>query len=751
MKWMVHKIGVMLLIALIAVTLAQVKSNAQNTWHIAKGPLMTRWDKQVSPANAWPDYPRPQLVRKTWENLNGLWEYAITDPDAPQPTSYDGQILVPYPIESALSGVMKMPDPKDYIWYHRTFDIPKTWENKRILLHFGAVNWQATVYVNGEEIGSHTGAYDGFTFDITDALHSSGAQSLVVKVYAPIDNNDIARGKQTEHPGGIFYTPSSGIWQTVWLEPVARTYISSLQLVPDVDAGVLHFKANVRGDHADSAKVLVTPVEGDKKLETKTCAVNEDVEIPIPNAHLWSPSDPFLYDLKVSLVKDGKVVDNVRSYFAMRKIAVSSDGHVMRLMLNNHFLFEMGVLDQGFWPDGLYTAPTDSAIRYDLEMVKKCGFNLIRKHVKVEPERWYYWADKLGLLVWQDMPSCFDSNPPPAAAAQFKTELHNMVVGRGNHPCIIMWVVFNEGWGQHDTRSLVSYVKNLDPSRLVDDASGWTDKGVGDVIDMHHYQEPESPKPESNRAAVLGEFGGLGMRVNGHMWTNESWGYAGLMSQSARLERRYQQLLKMIPPLIQNPGLSAAVYTQLTDVETESNGLMTYDRAVTKMNPKIVADANAFRFPYIPIKTDLVPTSLDKPIIWRYTTTQPNDNWYQVNYDDGAWQSGPAGFGAGGVCPAIRTPWTTSDIWIRRTFTLPNKIPENLVFRVFHDEDVEIYLNGVFAGSAKGYTTDYVDLQMTPQARAALKPGENVIAAHCHQTIGGQYIDIGITDASLNK
>jgi beta-galactosidase/beta-glucuronidase len=580
-------------------------------WKPVPGNLMTKWADKVDPQHPLPEYPRPQLVRPQWTNLNGLWDYAITDRDAARPTGFAGKILVPFCIESALSGVKKPLTEKQWLWYRRSFTSPKLTGGKRLLLHFGAVDWEAVVSVNGKEVGTHRGGYDPFTFDITDAVKADGENELVVRVWDSSGANGEPHGKQhfdaIKHPGGIMYTPCSGIWQTVWLETVPEVSIESLTLTPDVDAGKLHVTVNVRGktDGLSLMLFVVDPDEPEDPRANPSRSFGREFSIPVSNPKFWSPDRPFLYSLKVILArgdKEGKEIDAVGSYFAMRKISLGKDEKgITRLMLNNKFVFQSGPLDQGFWPDGIYTAPTDEALKFDIEATKKLGMNMARKHVKVEPDRWYCWCDKLGLLVWQDMPSGGggtsggrrgqDGVPASAERAkQFESELKALVETHRNHPSIIMWVVFNEGWGQYDTARLTKWVKELDPSRLVNDASGWTDRKVGDVIDMHNYPGPGSPDPEPTRAAVLGEFGGLGLGLEGHRWTDKNWGYRGMVD-TRQLNRKYLELWKNVQKLRDDKGLSAAVYTQTTDVETECNGLMTYDRAVTKIDSRQAFDA----------------------------------------------------------------------------------------------------------------------------------------------------------------
>ena len=548
-------------------------------WQPAAGPLKTRWAKDVSPANALPEYPRPQLVRKDWLNLNGLWDVKLGD-------GTETRILVPFPVESALSGVMKH---TERLTYHRGFEIPKAWSGQQVLLHFGAVDWETKVSLNGKELGVHRGGYDAFSYDITSALKAEGAQQLTVEVFDPTDLGGQPRGKQKLKPGSIMYTPTTGIWQTVWLEPVAPTHIEALKIIPDVDGGCL--RLTVTG----SGTVEAVASDGTKDIARASGEAGSELKLAIPNPKLWSPDAPFLYDLRVALKSNDKTVDTVTRYFGMRKIALAKDDKgVTRMMFNGKPVFQVGPLDQGFWPDGIYTAPTDEALRFDIAETKRLGFNTTRKHVKIEPDRWYYWCDKLGLLVWQDMPcgNSYTDKPQPIDKPLFKTGLVSMVREHWNHPSIIMWVVFNENQGQHDTEELVATVKALDSSRLVNNASGNDDKNCGDVIDKHSYPGPESPKPEENRAAVLGEFGGLGLPVDGHTWSKKTWAYEGTKSIEG-LTSGYEKLLVKAWELNAQAGLSAVIYTQLTDVETECNGLLTYDREINKVLPERAAAANS--------------------------------------------------------------------------------------------------------------------------------------------------------------
>ncbi len=568
------------LLCALALTLATPRGQAQTPWHAARGPLASPYAARVSPENAWPEYPRPQLVRKDWLNLNGLWQYAIRPRDAGAPDSFDGELLVPFPAESALSGVMKPVGPANRLWYRRRFTIPPAWKPRRVWLRFEAVDWLASVRVNGRQLTEHTGGYDPFAFDITAFLEPEGDQELVVGVWDPSDEGHQPRGKQVLKPRGIWYTPTTGIWQTVWLEPVPEASIGGLMLTPDVDAKALTILANGIGTKPDG-RVRVVATAAGRVVGTATGPLNAPLVLAFPEIRTWSPDSPFLYDLTVTLLDNGKAVDEVASYFGMRKISLGKDrSGFTRLLLNGQPLFQYGFLDQGFWPEGLHTAPSDDALKSDIEMTRRLGMNLARKHIKIEPDRWYYWADRLGLLVWQDMPS--GRNDTDADRRNFESEWQRLIDARRNHPSIVMWVVFNEGWGQYDregTIRLAEWTSRYDPTRLVNQASGWTDHGAGHVSDVHMYPGPVMPGLEDGRAAVLGEFGGLGLPLKGHTWQDEkNWGYVSYKTPE-ELEAAYRYRLERLRSLIPC-GLSAAVYTQTTDVEIEVNGLMTYDRTL---------------------------------------------------------------------------------------------------------------------------------------------------------------------------
>ena len=738
---------------------------AMAPWQMKQSSLMTQWASQVNTNTPLPEYPRPQLVRSNWLNLNGIWQFqaGITNSD-PVPTNQtlSSSILVPYPMESAISGVMQY---YAWSWYRRTFAVPAGWSGKRVILHLDAVNWQSQVYINGQTVGIHKGGYDPFSFDITTYLNGA-TNELIIQVYSPEDSIGEPRGKQTLYPGGIMYTSSSGIWQPAWLEPVDSFGIQNLTVIPDVDNSRLRLTVNTYA--TNGVTVYATILDTGTIISTMSGNPQTELDIPINNLKLWSPTSPFLYDLQVSVAHNGITNDMVTSYFGMRKIAINTVNGVPRTYLNNQFLFEMGPLDQGFWPDGIYTAPTDAALAYDIQMEKALGFNTVRKHIKVERQRWYYWADKLGIMVWQDMPSCnsYTGSPKQIDPLDFIAELTAMVTNHWNSPSIIMWDVFNEGQGQSETGAygqtnttyLVQLVKTLDTSRLVNQASGNNWVGVGDVLDSHSYPDPGNPI-SITQAPVDGEYGGIAWHVNGHLWNPALAGTGYLLASSvSNIATLYDGYISeaINYKTAANGGLNAAIYTQITDVENECNGLMTYDRLL-KPDLNLINLSNQKAITGQTTITTVVPTSQSQAYTWSYVTNYTTNtipaNWCATNYNASSWSSGPASFGTTDPNAVIRTTWNTSDIWIRRQFSLGALSASdlaNLEFNCYHDEDCQIYLNGVLAGSASGYSTAYVLVPMSTAGMNALIPnGTNLIAVHCHQTTGGQDIDVGICKAVL--
>ena len=590
---------------LVTVLAATLGVSAQAQWHPAGDKIKTSWAEQVNPENVLPEYPRPVMERGEWKNLNGLWNYAITERGA-APSAYEGQILVPFAVESSLSGVGKTCGPNKELWYQRTFSVPAAWRGKRVMLNFGAVDWKADVWVNDVKVGEHTGGYTPFSLDITAALAAKGDNQLVVKVWDPTDRGPQPRGKQVNRPEGIRYTAVSGIWQTVWMEPVADNHITSLRTTPDIDHNRL--TVDVATSTCCPQSVVEVKVFDGKQLVATGKGLNgQTIDVRMPaDAKLWSPASPFLYTMEVVLKENGRVTDKIDSYTAMRKYSTRRDADgIVRLQLNNRDIFQFGPLDQGWWPDGLYTAPTDEALAYDIKKTKDFGFNMIRKHVKVEPARWYTHCDEIGMIVWQDMPSGdrepewqmynyftgSELNRSEDSEYNYRKEWKEIMDCLYNYPCIGVWIPFNERWGQFKTEEIVAWTKKHDPSRLVNPASGGNHFPCGDILDLHHYPNPSLDFYDAGRATVLGEYGGIGMALEGHLWEpNHNWGYVKFNTPE-EVTKEYvdyaNQLYRLIPR-----GFSAAVYTQTTDVEMEVNGLMTYDRKVIKVNEEKVKAIN---------------------------------------------------------------------------------------------------------------------------------------------------------------
>ena len=578
---------------------------AQAQWKPAGDKIKTKWAEQINPQNVLPEYPRPQLERTDWVNLNGEWEYAIKPKGEVEPNSFDGNILVPFAVESSLSGVQKEVGENNELWYKRSFAVPANWKNKDVVLNFGAVDWKADVFVNDILIGSHQGGFTPFSFNITPYLTGKSNQKLVVRVWDPSDRGYQPRGKQTSNPEGIWYTPVTGIWQTVWLEPVATNHITSVKSIPNIDNGTMNVTVGT-SQPCNTAVVEVKLLDKGQVVASAKGVQGKELRLAVQNPTLWDTSNPYLYDMKVSLTKDGKVVDDVKSYTAFRKISSKRDANgIMRMQLNNKNLFQYGPLDQGWWPDGLYTAPTDEALLYDIVKTKDWGFNMIRKHVKVEPARWYYHCDKEGILVWQDMPSGdmgnqwaphtynggTDKERSSASIANYYQEWKEIMDLCVSHPSVVVWAPFNEAWGQFDTEKVAEWTKNYDPSRLVNPASGGNHRACGDILDLHNYPGPSMFLFDPQRVTVLGEYGGIGLPLENHLWWNKrNWGYVQFKN-SDEVTAEYVKYANELKEMVDR-GFSAAVYTQTTDVEGEVNGLMTYDRKEIEINEAAVKKAN---------------------------------------------------------------------------------------------------------------------------------------------------------------
>ena len=616
--------------ALIASTGAVVVNAGPAAAFVPKTPpLTTPWTSQVSTTNPLPEYPRPQLTRPDWQSLNGIWQFAGAGNTNTPPVGQTlaEEVLVPYPIESALSGIMRH---ENFMYYRKSFTVPAGWSGRNVQLNFGAVDWQSKVWINGTLMGTHEGGYDKFSYDITGALRA-GSNEVIVGVWDPVEGQDIPVGKQRLNRGGIMYTPSSGIWQTVWLEPTTAQRITRLDTTPNVAAGGLDLI--VQGTQA-GASVTAQVLNGTTVVGTATGTVGSSFRIPVPNARLWSPDDPFLYNLRVTMAGG----DAVGGYFGMRSVGKAMLGGTLRPTLNGKFVFQLGTLDQGYWPDGIYTAPTDAALAFDLEQQKALGFNMVRKHIKVENDRWFYHADRLGLMVWQDMPALASGREPSTVGrTRFERELREMIDEHKGITSIVQWVPFNEGWGEYDAGRIADLVKSWDPTRLVNHNSGSNccdsdpDPGNGDVIDDHQYVGPGiSRPPTATRISVNGEYGGLGLRTPNHEWpTAGKFAYEWLPDSNA-LTNRYIQITSRLVDLINGNGLSGSVYTEPTDVEEELNGFFTYDRQIRKMDFARVRDTH-LRVLGAANGTSL---SLNKPVSLRVTTTGFTDRY--LRHRDGA-------------------------------------------------------------------------------------------------------------------
>lgn len=598
------------------------------SWAPAGDRIRTAWAEEVTPENVHREYPRPQMVRTDWKSLNGLWEYSITPKNAAVPEKFDGRILVPFAVESSLSGVGRTLTPDDALWYRTSFKVPSAWRGKRLMLNFEAVDWQADVIVNDVQVGRHTGGYTHFSFDITPYL-KSGDNTLVVRVEDATNNDFQPRGKQVREPKGIWYTAVSGIWQSVWIEPVPKARVTDYYAVSNIKDGTMSVSVATEGmQEGDVVRVKLLDggvgystengIKGNVLAQGKTVP-DGTVMLPVSDAKLWSPDSPYLYGLEISVLRGGKVIDSVHGYTAMREVSLYVKNKNTKLLgLNGQPLFQFGPLDQGWWPDGLYTAPTDEALKYDIQKTKDFGFNMIRKHIKVEPSRWFYHCDRLGMLVWQDMP-CFASNnlnkwgvhnynegtdfpATPQAKANYYKEWSEIMAQVKKFPCIVMWVPFNEAWGQFDTKAVVDFTREQDPTRLINMSSGgnW-EPDCGDVMDNHHYPYPAMYLWEPKMATVLGEYGGIGLPLEGHLWqTDRNWGYVQYKNGDEVLKEYAKFADQLI--LLVNQGVCGAVYTQTTDVEGEVNGLMTYDRKVVKMNEEKLREINTKVIGSMPIK-----------------------------------------------------------------------------------------------------------------------------------------------------
>jgi hypothetical protein len=601
-------------------------------YQIQPNQLMTPWGEKITPENAWREYPRPHLVRQNWQNLNGLWQYAVNERKADRPEEWAGEILVPFAIETPISGVKRLLDPKEQLWYRRMFNVAFNNAKERVLLHFGGVDFRTQVFVNGVEVTDvpHESGNLPFSLDVTDFV-KQGENELVLQVWDPTDAGNQSRGKQVQRPAGCMYTRMSGIWQTVWTEVVPATYITGYKVVTDIDNGTVSVTLQAAGDLMNAKVAVAVQKDGKTLASGNVAAWGRPVTLKLENPLLWSPESPNLYDLVFTLTAQDGSQDVVKGYFGMRKIDWRKDEKgIPRLYLNNQKTFMMGTLDQGWWPDGYLTPPSDEAMAFDINFLKECGFNMMRKHIKVEPRRYYHLCDKIGMLVFQDLPSCTSTSRSPMGAEIVKCygfqrhEMKAMMDNLGKVTSIVAWIPYNEGWGQpgeHLTHAMLDFVRRYDRTRIVGGPSGawdwegghllpkgwkWNDRietshkpaGVceaADTVDMHLYRGPTMFRVNDRRASFLGEFGGLGHAVSNHVWQSERkiWGYGGTDDTSTRegLLKTYLGLIDQVRELAAK-GLAGSVYTQTTDVENEINGLMTYDRKVLKYDAEALRAAH---------------------------------------------------------------------------------------------------------------------------------------------------------------
>jgi len=745
---------------------------AQAQWKPAETRLLTEWGRALNPESVWAEYPRPQFQREQWTNLNGLWTYAVTPKTDDKPAQWNGEILVPFCPESPLSGVGRLIEPTEALWYRRS--IPAATPGLRSLLNFEAVDYETTVSVNGKEIGKHRGGHTSFSFDITDALKSSGENELMVRIDDATEGYQL-HGKQKLRNEGIWYTRVTGIWQTVWLEQVPSMHLLDLDYECDIAAGSIAVTPKIANPTAGSKVRVTASFQGQPAGKAEGSG---PIKLTVNNPQLWSPAAPNLYDLTVELLDaKGDAIDTVKAYTALRAFgkAIGANGH-SQLTLNGKPIFHWGPLDQGWWPDGLLTPPSDAAMVSDIEFLKACGFNMIRKHIKVEPRRYYYHCDRLGMMMWQDQvssgygrngkekssspdwtrldPKPTDAEWPEAAHQQWVTEYKRMVDHLRDAPCISVWVPFNEAWGQHATMEVGKMAIEYDKTRLVNIASGGNFWPIGDFVDEHHYPHPSFPFELGNAGRfdgfikVEGEFGGHGWPVEGHLWKTDAnnWGYGGLPKSKEEWQSRYKTSIAMLAAL-RAEGIAGGVYTQTTDVEGEINGLLTYDR-LNKIDVSWLREQSNLLLTAptsLTNKRDVLATAELQPQDWQFTINAPKETWMTSDFNSTGWSEGKAGFGAGNPAPPnskIRTSWSTPEIWLRRKFDLKELPAGNLYLRIHHDEDCVVYVNGKEVAQFSGYVTNYFNVALA--AKGLLKQGSNVIAIHCKQTGGGQYLDAGL-------
>lgn len=759
-------------IVFILVLLLQYSFIQAQNWAPVPGQIMTNWANNVTPENVWKEYPRPQMVRTDWLNLNGLWDFEITERDTNKiAINYARKILVPFCVESALSGIKETITGKQQMIYRRFFSIPSHWNQKHLILHFEAVDYEAKVWVDGKYVGIHKGGYDHFQFDIAGFLNKDEKHEIKLVVWDPTNEGSQPIGKQALPAirNRTKYTATSGIWQTVWLEPTNEVAIESIKIIPNIDNGTISLQTKVVGA-TQGARIKIQAFDQGKEIASSIAAIGEPVSLQLNQPKLWSPTNPFLYDLKLSLINDGKVSDEVSSYFGMRKISMGRDQEgYMRILLNNEIIYQLGPLDQGYWPDGILTPASDQALRYDIAYLKKIGANMDRMHMKVQPERWYYHCDQLGILVWQDMvsPTKFIDTKSNLNPSDFELE-HNITVDQlYNHPSIIQWVLFNESWGQYDTERLTAALKAKDPTRLVINASGWHDKKVGDIRDFHDYTiHPAVALVNKNddRAMVLGEAGGIDLLIPGHLWTPDLKGGTkiktdwsidfkkGIVKSSDELIEKYKILLDDLFQL-KKYGLNAVVYTQISDVEDEISGWMTYDRKVSKLPETTFAALHEQFFKPTMTGKFILPLSINEPQQWNYSFTAPSNDWIK-NLMLSDFKTGMAPFGIeSNNVHKVNTPWNTNSLFLNKEFTL-SSVPSKLSLIACNTGITEVYINGAYVMQFNNFLKNDPEVKisetiLSDEAMKLLKLGVNQLSLKFNFPSVGKpvyYYDFGIKE-----
>jgi ribosomal protein S17E len=744
---------------------------AQN-WAPVPGQIMTSWANDVTPENVWKEYPRPQMVRTDWLNLNGLWDFEITDRDTNKiAINYARKILVPFCVESALSGIKETITGKQQMMYRRYFTVPSNWNQKYLILHFEAVDYETKVWVDGKYVGMHKGGYDHFQFDITGFLSKEQKHEIKIVVWDPTNEGAQPIGKQALPAirNVTKYTATSGIWQTVWLEPINEVAIERIKIIPNIDNATISLQTKLVGA-TQGTRIKIQAFDQGKEIASSIAADGELVSLQLNQPKLWSPTNPFLYDLKLSLVKDGKVVDEVSSYFGMRKISMGRDQEgYMRILLNNEIIYQLGPLDQGYWPDGILTPASDQALRYDIAYLKKIGANMDRMHMKVQPERWYYHCDQLGILVWQDMvsPTKFIDTKSNFNPSDFELE-HNITVDQlYNHPSIIQWVLFNESWGQYDTERLTAALKAKDPTRLVINASGWHDKKVGDIRDFHDYTiHPAIALVTKNddRAMVLGEAGGFDLLIPGHLWTPDlktetkfktDWKIdfkKGVVKSADELIEKYTILLDDLFQL-KKYGLNAVVYTQISDVEDEISGWMTYDRKVSKLPDTTFAALHQQFFKPTITGKFILPLSMNTAQQWNYSFTAPSNDWIK-NTTIADFKLGEAPFGIeSNNAHKVNTTWNTNSLFLNKEFTLTD-LPSKLSLVACNTGITDVYINGAYVMQFNNFLKNDPEVKisetlLSDKAMKLLKLGVNQLSLKFNFPSVGKpvyYYDFGIKE-----